>query len=98
MAVVCDHKMVDDCPYYRYNQDKALRWLKLKINYIVESLKKLSIDVSPSVTRVSNFNSGRASTFTTLQYLKYALDLITHYVPKELVDPLRDALKLQLNE
>lgn len=96
LALICDTKQVDDTTYYRLNEKETLKWLKVKINHIVNCLKKLSIDVSPSIARVSNFVSGRSAPASHTDHLKYAFNLISDYLPQEMTELLRKALDIKI--
>ncbi|NXH14405.1 RNH2B Ribonuclease, partial [Bucco capensis] len=90
---VAEEKEIGSQKFYRYSQEKTLRWLKKKVFQTVQALKSNNISVAQRV-HAAAWISGRQSSDTKEDYARYAHGLVSEYVPEELGKELLQYLGL----
>lgn len=81
----CDVKGDDDLKAYRYNKEKALDWLKAKVERIAQTLEHSTVHCAASGSQSATFvRSSKGKEATKDDYLRYAVGLISDYLHPEL--------------
>ncbi|KAL5005123.1 hypothetical protein ScPMuIL_018579 [Solemya velum] len=81
----------DDLQAYKFDKDKALSWLKLKVESVTEVLMKKEVCVSgaKSVTYIASNKEKQSSKD---EYLDYAYGIVSDYIPESLSTSLSQYL------
>ncbi|XP_006026341.1 ribonuclease H2 subunit B isoform X1 [Alligator sinensis] len=90
---ITEEKEIGSQKFYKYNQEKTLRWLKKKVNQTVKVLKGSNICVGGRV-QSATFISSKQITDAEEDYLRYAHGLISEYIPEDLSAELSKYLQL----
>ncbi|XP_048197385.1 ribonuclease H2 subunit B isoform X1 [Perognathus longimembris pacificus] len=90
---VTEEKEIDKKKYYKYSEEKTLKWLEKKVHQTVAALKANNVIVGARV-QSALFSGDQASNDKEEDYVRYAHGLISDYIPKELSDGLSKHLKL----
>ncbi|XP_053236805.1 ribonuclease H2 subunit B isoform X1 [Podarcis raffonei] len=89
-----DEKEIGGRKFYKYSEEKTLKWLKKKVDQTVKVLKDNDIPVGGKV-QSATFISGKRNTDATEEdYIRYAHGLITEYISEELSTALAQYLRL----
>lgn len=78
---------------WKYEEEKCLKWLEERVNKVKGVLDAQNIDLSGGATSLIYQANVKAS---SVEYTRYALGIVSEYLPQELVDSL--AAKLNLPE
>lgn len=93
---VADVKTAGDMTFYKYNHDKAMAWLALKVKRIAKTLKTSGIYCGNSAVS-QNFARSEKSVDETAQetdYLRMACDYVGGYIALELHEELTKYLEI----
>ncbi|XP_026699893.1 ribonuclease H2 subunit B [Athene cunicularia] len=90
---VTEEKEIGSQKFHRYSQEKTLKWLKIKVSQTVKALKSNNISVGERV-HAAAFISGKQTTDTKEDYVRYAHGLISEYIPEDLSKELQKYLGL----
>ncbi|XP_061478700.1 ribonuclease H2 subunit B isoform X2 [Rhineura floridana] len=91
---IADEKEIGGRKFYKYNEEKTLKWLKKKVNQTVKMLKVSDIRVDGKV-QSATFISGKQITDAAEEdYICYAHGLISEYILEELSTALAKYLQL----
>lgn len=82
---------------YRYNKEKTLSWLKLKVFNIVAMLKQNNIDVSFSAMLSTFTKSTKSFDNSEDDFVRYACGLLSDYLEPDLTADLLNELGLSEN-
>uniref|UniRef100_A0A663MAM6 Ribonuclease H2 subunit B n=1 Tax=Athene cunicularia TaxID=194338 RepID=A0A663MAM6_ATHCN len=88
---VTEEKEIGSQKFHRYSQEKTLKWLKIKVSQTVKALKSNNISVGERV-HAAAFISGKQTTDTKEDYVRYAHGLISEYIPEDLSKELQKYL------
>ncbi|NWH66582.1 RNH2B Ribonuclease, partial [Geococcyx californianus] len=80
---VTEEKEISSQKFYKYSQEKTLKWLKKKVTQTVKALKSNNITVGERVC-APTFVSDKQTTDTNEDYIRYAHGLISDYIPEDL--------------
>ncbi|XP_010199899.1 ribonuclease H2 subunit B isoform X2 [Colius striatus] len=90
---VTEEKAIGSQKFYKYSQEKTLKWLKKKVNQTVKALKSNNISVGERV-HAATCISDEQITDTKEDYVRYAHGLISEYIPEDLSKELLKYLGL----
>eukprot|EP00118_Oscarella_pearsei_P021839 m.248338 g.248338 ORF g.248338 m.248338 type:complete len:248 (+) comp40287_c0_seq24:269-1012(+) len=96
LSHICDMRSIDDSTVYRLNAEKTLEWLKKKVSKVVTKLKEMPEIYAGSGSRVSSFvqsHNKAASSKEDSEYIRYAVGLVSEYLPPEWTDRMKDEFK-----
>jgi len=95
ISAIVDIKYINEEMYVRYNSQKTMEWLSIKIDNTVEALSRNEINVSSSGCKVSGYKTGKEDiTQEKAQFTKMAFELISRYLTTELSNDLHKQLRL----
>ncbi|XP_007421276.1 ribonuclease H2 subunit B isoform X1 [Python bivittatus] len=91
---LAEQKEIGGKKFFRYSEEKTLKWLKKKVNQLVKVLKENNIPVGGKVQAATFISNNPVNSGTEEDYIRYAHGLITEYVPEELSTALAKYLCL----
>ena len=95
ISLIADVKELDNEIYYRLDEKKLILWLKAKVNQIIKCLQHLNINVSSTSTKVANFSSARETKADEKDYVGYALNLLSKYLPEDIFTSMSEIYHLK---
>uniref|UniRef100_A0ACB8GF65 Uncharacterized protein n=1 Tax=Sphaerodactylus townsendi TaxID=933632 RepID=A0ACB8GF65_9SAUR len=91
---IVEEKETGGKKFYKYSEEKTLKWLTKKVNQTVKVLKKHDVCVGGKVQSATFVSSKKLSGATEEDYVRYAHGLISEYIPEELSATLAKYLRL----
>uniref|UniRef100_A0A1B0AF40 Ribonuclease H2 subunit B n=1 Tax=Glossina pallidipes TaxID=7398 RepID=A0A1B0AF40_GLOPL len=90
LRCVTDVKVVHDICYYKYNHEKTLTWLSIKVKNVTEALKKQGIYCGSSAVSQNYARSEKATDeiFNEMDYVRIACDYVGTYLSLDLYEEL----------
>jgi len=95
LAQVADFKDVSDLQVLRYNTERAMSWLRMKVTRLVDALKVTEVHVSGGSQVTTFVRSKKDSSATEGDYLRYAWGILSDYLPEEISGQLKVELGIQ---
>ncbi|XP_064615350.1 ribonuclease H2 subunit B-like isoform X2 [Liolophura sinensis] len=94
LSNVADIKGDDDLKVFRYNKEKTLSWLKLKVEKVVDRLQQRNVLIGSVGQSATYVRSLKEQSVTEDDYRRYACGLVSDYLPLELSSLLVDYLDI----
>lgn len=91
---IAEEKEVGSLRFHRYSQEKALQWLKKKVERTVNALRKSNVSVGEGVKSSTYIRVKTESDANEEDYLRYAHGLISEYITEDLSKDLLKHLEL----
>ncbi|XP_074073270.1 ribonuclease H2 subunit B isoform X3 [Macrotis lagotis] len=91
---VTEEKEIGNKKFYKFNKEKALKWLNKKVNQTVRALKIGNVNVGARILSATFIQGDHDSDVKEEDYIRYAHGLISEYISKELSEDLAKYLKL----
>ncbi|XP_048396097.1 ribonuclease H2 subunit B [Stegostoma tigrinum] len=91
---ITDEKEICNQKFYKYNQEKALGWLRKKAEQTVKALKNTGLSVGGGVQSSMLIRNKAVTEVTEEDYLRYAHGLLSDYIPADLSVELLNSLEL----
>ncbi|XP_066495855.1 ribonuclease H2 subunit B isoform X2 [Tiliqua scincoides] len=91
---IVDKKEISGRSFYKYSEEKTLKWLKKKIDQTVKVLKDHDVCVGEKVQSATFISGERLNSSSEEDYIRYAHGLISEYIPEELSVVLAKYLRL----
>ncbi|XP_054831172.1 ribonuclease H2 subunit B isoform X2 [Eublepharis macularius] len=91
---IAEEKETGGRKFYKYNEEKTLKWLTKKVNQTVNVLKDHDVSVGAKVKSATFISSKQLTGATEEDYIRYAHGLISEYIPEELSSALAKYLRL----
>ncbi|XP_053203225.1 ribonuclease H2 subunit B-like [Panonychus citri] len=95
ICCIADVKELDNEIYYRLDEKKLITWLKAKVNQIINCLQQMKIEVSVNSTKIAGFSSARDTKTDEKEYIRYAVNLLSKYLPEDVLTSLREIYNLE---
>jgi ribonuclease H2 subunit B len=92
LHLVTEVKGADDYQVYRYDEDKTLAWLRLKVDKVAETLKESLVNVTSAAMVTTFVRSTKYADSVQGDYTRYACDLVSEYLQPELAKRLQSHL------
>lgn len=93
LTCVADETVLGDIVAYKYNERKTLGWLKKKTDTLVKMLKLNNIHLTSDATSATFKKTNRELLDDNI-YLRYAADIVSEYLSKDLSKKLIEYLNL----
>uniref|UniRef100_A0A1B0FMQ4 Ribonuclease H2 subunit B n=1 Tax=Glossina morsitans morsitans TaxID=37546 RepID=A0A1B0FMQ4_GLOMM len=96
LRCVTDVKVVNDVCYYKYNHEKTLAWLSIKVKNVTEALKKQEIYCGASAVSQNYARSEKATDeiFNEMDYVRIACDYVGTYLSLDLYEELAQHMEI----
>ncbi|XP_065350698.1 ribonuclease H2 subunit B [Cloeon dipterum] len=95
---ISDVKDVGDESYYKFNEDRAIKWLMKKSKKVCDVLKEKGIHVGPGAVSANFIRGSRYvdndSAPAETEFLLYSYGILSEYISADLCIKLRSALNL----
>ncbi|XP_067419181.1 ribonuclease H2 subunit B isoform X2 [Emydura macquarii macquarii] len=91
---VVEEKEICRKKFYKYSQEKTLKWLKKKVNQTVKVLKSSNVCVGGRVQSATFISGKQITDVKEEDYVRYAHGLISEYIAEELSAELSKYLQL----
>uniref|UniRef100_A0A8D0B6I1 Ribonuclease H2 subunit B n=1 Tax=Salvator merianae TaxID=96440 RepID=A0A8D0B6I1_SALMN len=91
---IVSEKEISGRKFYKYNEEKTLKWLQKKVDQTVKVLKEHDIRVGGKVQAATFISGKQTADATEEDYIRYAHGLISEYIPEELSTALAKYLQL----
>ncbi|XP_053141091.1 ribonuclease H2 subunit B isoform X2 [Hemicordylus capensis] len=91
---IVEEKEISGRKFYKYNEEKTLKWLKKKVDQTVKVLKDQDVCVGGKVQSATFISGKQITDATEVDYILYAHGLISEYIPEELSTALAKYLRL----
>ncbi|KAL9916973.1 ribonuclease H2 subunit B [Glossina fuscipes fuscipes] len=90
LRCVTDVKVVNDVCYYKYNHEKTLAWLSIKVKNVIEALKKQGIYCGSSAVSQNYARSEKATDeiINEMDYIQSACDYVGTYLSLDFYEEL----------
>ncbi|KAJ7378015.1 Ribonuclease H2 subunit B [Desmophyllum pertusum] len=89
---ICDVKGDDDLQVYRLNNDKAIAWLKVKVEQTADSVSSSGVHVSKGSQSATFVRSKRHTDASRVDYVRYAFGLVSDYLSSQWSESLKESL------
>ncbi|XP_062981344.1 ribonuclease H2 subunit B isoform X2 [Elgaria multicarinata webbii] len=89
-----EEKEIGGRKFYKYSEEKALKWLKKKVDQTVKVLKDHNVRVDGKVQSATFITGKHSSDATEEDYIRYAHGLISEYILGESSTALAKYLRL----
>ncbi|KAI4466461.1 ribonuclease h2 subunit b [Holotrichia oblita] len=93
LTCVADKTVAGDITAYKYNESKALTWLKRKTDNLVKILKSNNIHLTSDATSAT-FKKTNSEQLDDNVYVRYAVEIVSEYLPADLSEKLVKHLNL----
>nr|XP_020643672.1 ribonuclease H2 subunit B isoform X4 [Pogona vitticeps] len=91
---IADEKEICGKKFYKYSEEKTLKWLKKKVNQTVKVLKEHDVCVGGRVHSATFISGKEVPDATEEDYIRFAHGLLSEYFPEELSTALAKYLCL----
>lgn len=95
LSCVADVREVDEDKLYRFNKDKTLGWLKLKVEQVVSHLEENGVNVGTGSHDASFRKSKQCQPSDHDDYVWYAHGVMSEYLPTSLGCELRKSMGIK---
>ncbi|KAL8172955.1 UNVERIFIED_CONTAM: Ribonuclease H2 subunit B, partial [Gekko kuhli] len=91
---IAEEKETGGRKFYKYSEEKTLKWLTKKVNQTVKVLKDHDVSVGGKVQSATFISSKKLAGAVEEDYIRYAHGLISEYLTEELSTTLAKYLRL----
>ncbi|KAJ6659270.1 hypothetical protein lerEdw1_019316 [Lerista edwardsae] len=91
---IVDEKEISGRSFYKYSEEKTLKWLKKKVDQTVKVLKDHDVRVGEKVQSASFISGEKIDNSSEEDYIRYAHGLISEYISEDLSVGLSKYLRL----
>ncbi|XP_064639081.1 ribonuclease H2 subunit B-like [Lineus longissimus] len=92
---LADVKGSDDLQVYRYNKERTLSWLELKVEQVIECLQEKKIHAGSGAQTENFVRSTKIMEISKDDYQRYAHGLVSDYLGESLESSLKDHLGIK---
>ncbi|XP_078379595.1 ribonuclease H2 subunit B-like isoform X1 [Oculina patagonica] len=89
---ICDIKGDDDLQVYRLNNDKAIAWLKTKVEQTADCVSSSGVHVSKGSQSATFVRSKRHTDASRADYVRYAFGLVSDYLSSKWSESLKESI------
>ncbi|KAI0231179.1 Ribonuclease H2 subunit B [Lamellibrachia satsuma] len=95
LSCVADVREADDDTLYRFNKDKTISWLRLKVEQVASHLEENRVNVGTGSHDASFRKSKLVQPSDHDDYVRYAHGLVSEYLPTCLSTDLKDFMEIK---
>lgn len=90
---ISDSKIDDEITYYRFNKEKALKWLEKRIHFIIKFLKDNNVMINPPSVADNFITNAPPESPEEHEYLLHSFGMLSEYLDDEMVNNLYEHMK-----
>ena len=91
---VCDDKEIDGETYYRFSEERTIKWLERKVEALSEVLRRKKVSTSSRSVGLENMKFLEDGGRMEADRLRYACALLEDYLPPDLASRFRSHLRV----